>query len=463
MLSRRSRWLMTRLCLGAAIVALAGFGGVALLGKLGLERFQSDAARMAKLRTAPLLTIPSTPTCSNDWPQWRGPNRDGVSPESGLLTNWPPEGPRVLWRKPLDGGFSSLAVAEGRLYTMVQEAPLDRADAADSSPIHEAVVCWDAATGDELWRFRYPNQYDERFGAGPRSTPAVDDGHVYTVGPTGIFHCLRADTGTLVWRHDLLQEFGGSQPRYGMAFSPLVEGDLVYTMPGGPDGGAVAAFDKHDGRLVWKALSDPVGYSSPIAATLAGVRQVLFLTNTALVSLSPRDGRVLWRHPWETKDGFNIATPIVFGDYVFVSSAYGKGCTLLEVSAAADGSPRAAVVYEHNRMRNYFASSVLYEGHVYGFDNTSLACMDVRSGKIVWREADERKYKKGSFLIADGHLIVLGEYGRLALAAATPEGYCEKASFTVSRHKCWTVPVLAGGRLYVRDQSSLVCLDLKGN
>jgi outer membrane protein assembly factor BamB len=300
-------------------------------------------------------------------------------------------------------------------------------------------------------------------GSGPRSTPAVDGDRVYTVGPTGVFHCLRADTGEKLWRHDLLDEFQAQLPQYGVSFSPLVEENLVYVLPGGPDRGAVAAFDKYSGALVWRALDDPVGYSSPVMVTAAGMRQLLVFTNTALVGLSPRDGRVWWRYPWETTGGFNIATPVTFENYVLISSAYGKGCALLEIVANANGPPGVRLVYEHNRMRNYFASSVRYGDHVYGFDNNDLACMDVRSGKICWRERGRPAFNKGSLLIADGHLLVLGESGRLTLAEATPAGYREKAAAAVSGQKCWTVPVLAGGLLYVRDENHLRCLDLRAS
>jgi outer membrane protein assembly factor BamB len=220
----------------------------------------------------------------------------------------------------------------------------------------------------------------------------------------------------------------------------------------------VAAFEKRSGRLVWQALSDEPGYSSPVCATLAGVRQLLVLTNESLVSLSPANGRINWRHPWPIKDGFNIATPITVGNYVFISSAYGKGCALLEVTRNSDDSLGVQEVYEHNRMRNYFASSVRYGEHIYGFDNSDLACMEVRTGMVLWRE---KGFGKGSLLIADGRLIVLAEHGRLALAEASPEGYRERAAFQVSTNKCWTVPVLAGGRLYVRDENHLCCLDLR--
>jgi outer membrane protein assembly factor BamB len=444
------RWRRLQVWFGVGVALALLVGGLAAYRQLDPERHASDAGRLAALAQAE-LPGPGVGD-AGDWPQWRGPNRDGLSRETGLRTAWPAAGPRVLWRKPVGRGFSSVAVAGGRLYTMEE---------ADAALGVEAVVCLDAATGNENWRFRYPNRYEERFGSGPRSTPAVDGGFVYAVGPTGIFHCLRADTGQKVWRHDLREEFAGRPIRYGVSFSPLVEGDLVYAMPGGPNGNAVAAFDKRTGTLVWKALDDEVGYSSPVLMTAHGVRQVLFFTNSALVSLSPRDGRQLWRYPWQTESGFNIATPIVAGNYVFISSAYGKGCALLEVTVEADNSLRVGRVYEHNRMRNYFASSVRFGEHIYGLDMTDLVCLAVRTGEVAWREKGLRSFRKGSLLIADGHIILLGEDSTLTLARATPDGYQVQASHRVSQNKCWTVPALARGKLYIRDESSVVCLDLK--
>jgi outer membrane protein assembly factor BamB len=363
-----------------------------------------------------------------------------------------------VWKQAIGRGFSSVAIANGRLFTMEEEAP-PNGPGASAPRRHEAVICHDAHDGREVWRFHYPNEYDERFGAGPRSTPTVDDQHVYAVGPTGIFHCLRADTGGMVWRHDLRQEFHGRKMRYGVSFSPLVDGELVYATPGGPDSNAVVAFDKQSGRVVWKALNDEMGYSSPIMATMAGVRQLLVLTNEALVSLSPTDGTVSWRYLWQTQNGFNIATPLAFGNYVFISSAYGKGCALLEVRAEADGSQRPYRVYEHNRMRNYFASSVLWGDYLYGFDEMDLVCMNVRTGRLAWREKGIRSFRKGSLLLVGGYLIIFGEGGTLSLAEATPAGYHEAASYRVSENKSWTVPAWAQGRLYIRDESQLVCLD----
>jgi len=446
------------LMLGASAALLLVGVGVAVFLNRDQERRCEDTEGMRKLA---LLSLPGpAPAVNADWPQWRGPNRDGVSPETALRTDWPPGGPRVLWKQVIGRGFSSVVVVGTRLFTTEEETVVGP-DGEATGTGHEAVVCRDVRSGAEVWRFHYPNDYSERFGSGPRSTPAVDGDRVYAVGPTGIFHCLRADTGERLWRHDLMEEFHGRTMRYGVSFSPLVEGDLVYATPGGPDGNAVVAFDKVSGRVVWKALDDPMGYSSPIAVTAAGVRQLLVLTNEALVSLSPTDGKVYWRYPWKTANGFNIATPLAFGDYVFISSAYGKGCALLEIAAERDGSLCARRVYEHNRLRNYFASSVRWGDHLYGFDEKDLVCMDLHTGVEAWREKGIRSFGKGSLLAADGHLIVLGEGGTLWLIEATPAGYREKASCRVSTNKCWTVPVLAAGKLYVRDESHLVCLDVR--
>jgi outer membrane protein assembly factor BamB len=456
MVARLGKWNRPRTVFAILVSAVAMIGALAAASRLDVARFRSDPERMRSLERSPSLCIGQTSRVSQDWPQWRGPYRDGLSPETGLLRDWPKSGPPVRWQRPIGRGFSAPVVVRGRLYTMVQDDAPDQASTPSQS--REGIICLDADTGLERWQFYYPGQYEERMGSGPRSTPVVDEGFVYAVGPTGVFHCLRAETGEKVWRHDLLEEFQAKRPRYGVSFSPLVAGDLVYALPGGPTDGCVAAFDKRSGSLVWHALRDEPGYSSPVCATLVDVRQLLVFTNEALVGLSPTDGRLNWRYPWQTRDGFNIATPLTFGNYIFISSAYGKGCALLEVTRNADGSVGVREVYEHNRMRNYFASSVRYGEHIYGFDNSDLACMEIRSGAVLWRERD---FRKGSLLIADGRLIILAEQGRLALAEAAPDGYRERAAFQLSKNKCWTAPVIAAGKLYVRDENHLYCLDLR--
>jgi outer membrane protein assembly factor BamB len=284
---------------------------------------------------------------------------------------------------------------------------------------------------------------------------------VYTVGATGIMHCLKFDAkgpaGEKVWRKDLLAEFGAKNLRWGVSFSPLVVGDLVYTNPGGPGGNSLVALNKATGAVVWKAEDDEAGYSSPILATLAGRPQVVFFTARGLVAVTPDRGEVLWRYGWETEYNANIATPITAGDYVFVSSGYGRGCGVVKVEASGTALS-AARVYDKPRMCTHFSTCVRLGDYLYGFHNDVLRCLEFRTGEVRW---SQRGFGKGSVLIADGKLIILGEKGKLALAEATPEGYREKSSFRLFKDRCWTVPILADGRLYARDESRVVCLDLR--
>ncbi|MCH7725734.1 MAG: PQQ-binding-like beta-propeller repeat protein [Planctomycetes bacterium] len=409
------------------------------------RRFASDAKPAHDPHNAPASV--TARQMSFEWPQWRGPNHDGVSRATNLLTSWPERGPNTLWKKATSGtGYSGLSIAAGRLYTLMQDGK------------DEAVVCLDAATGEELWRFRYAASFINDQGSGPRSTPTVDGDRVYTVGATGILHCLSSATGKKIWRRDLIKELDGRIPDWGVSFSPLVDGDLVFTHPGGSAGNSLAAFNKHTGELRWKSLDDRPGYGSPISMTTAGVRQILFFTGEALVSVAPENGRLYWRYPWLTMMDCNVATPICAGDHVFISSGYGHGCALLKIASKGSGALGVDLVYEHDQMRNHFSTSVLYEDHLYGFDETRLVCMELTTGNVLWRA---KGFRKGSLVVADGHLIILGENGKLALAEATPAAYRKKASYRMSRNRCWTVPTLANGRLYVRDQEQITCLDLK--
>ncbi|OAI54535.1 hypothetical protein AYO44_14730 [Planctomycetaceae bacterium SCGC AG-212-F19] len=446
----------SRLLLGVASCAILLVGGwVAyphvrdyLESRPDAGDYHVDGKLLDKLSKATLPPVAAIGQSTSAWPQWRGPNRDGVSPEKGLLTAWPPEGPRVVWKVGTGAGYSSPAVAGGRVFLLVQQGD------------NEAVVCWAAPDGKELWRHSYPARFtNPEAGTGPHATAVVVGDRVYTVGATGMFHCLDVATGTVHWAHDLLKECQATNQEYGVSFSPLIEGDLVVTMPGGPNGHSVAAFDRTDGQLVWKALDDRAGYSSPIAATIAGRRQIVCLTAESVVGLAPEDGKLLWKYPWPLFKDCNVATPIVVGDYVFVSSGYSKGCALLEITAGDSGAFQARPVYEHNRMRNHFATSVLFQDHLYGFDEFFLVCMELRTGKVLWKK---RGFGRGSLMVADGRLVILGDNGLLALADVSPEKYQERSAYKVLHGRCWTMPVLADGKLYVRDEEFMLCLDVKG-
>jgi outer membrane protein assembly factor BamB len=390
------------------------------------------------------------PASVEDWPCWRGPRADGISRETGLLKTWPKEGPRVLWQAQLSGGYSAVAVAQGRLYTHTAK---DKKE--------EIVVCLDAATGTDVWRYRYPCDYDkyltlrELYDRGPRATPAVDGAYVYTIGTTGIVLCLEAQTGKKVWERDLLKIAGRSCPPQGYCSSPLIVGDYLFVHPGGSEGNSIAALNKKDGRIVWQALNDTPSYATPIAIDFLGSPQVVYFTGDAVVGLAPKDGRLLWRHPWQTEPPIHGATPIYMDGQVFISSNYGVGAAVLRLHK--EGNPEE--VWKSRSMQNQYATSVLYQGHLYGFSGFRLRCVDFATGKPCW---DKTGFHKGSLLIADGRLIILGEDGVLVLAEATPKAYIEISRCKPLEGACCTVPVVAGGRLYIRNENLLLALDVKG-
>lgn len=382
-----------------------------------------------------------------DWPQFRGPNRDGISRETGLLRSWPAGGPEVLWKIPLGEGYSHLAVSKGRLFTLYGEGANDYAAA------------WDAATGKQLWKVPLGRKFVNDQGNGPRSTPTVDGGLVYALTATGRLAALSSADGKRVWEHDLGAEFDAEAPQWGVSTSPLVEGNLLLVDAGGSGGKSLIAFDKKTGRVVWASQREVAGYSAPIAITVGGVRQVIFFTGRAVLSVSPRDGRLFWRVPWKTNWDVNAAAPVfVPPDRLYVSSGYGTGGALFKIEVKG-GRVGAEEVWRSRKMKNQFSSSVFHGGHIYGFDNSVLKCIDAATGEEKWKESG---FGHGSLILADGHLVVLSERGKLSLVEATPAGYREKGSSQVLSGKCWTAPTLADGRLYLRNEEEMLALDWTG-
>jgi outer membrane protein assembly factor BamB len=440
---------------GRWLLALAGvlfllFGALVAYQKFyaGVRR-HSDVNLVTELADAVL--VEDEPPVTGDWPQWRGPRRDGVAHFPDLLTTWPKGGPARLWQAPVGEGYSAVSVAAGRAYTLFRQDG------------QEVVVCWQAADGQELWRYPYDNPGQMQY-PGPRATPTIDGGRVYTLGVSGKLHCLDAASGKKIWMRDLRSELRAIGPRWGHAFSPLIDGNLVLTSPGG-SGTALAAFDKTTGDLVWKGQDGPAGYSSPVAFTAAGVRQVVFLTGDGAAGVSPADGTVYWRYPWKTNFDVNAATPLVFHaksggralDYVFLSSGYDKGCVLLKIESDG-GRFEARPVYSGNQLRSHFASPVRYHDLLFGFDESSLVCLGLRSGEIRWSKSG---FQKGSLLLVDHYLLALGETGKLALLEAAPDEPDSLASAQPLRGTCWTMPVLSDGRLFLRDLKQALCLDLR--
>ncbi len=393
----------------------------------------------------------------DDWPSFRGPGGGGRSSETGLLTAWPDPGPATLWQAPMGGGFSGITAAGGRVFTLYSRGG------------RELAAGFDAETGEALWTADIDLERKDRFGDGPRSTPPVDGGVLYAVSASGKLHALSAAGGQRLWSHDLWVEFGARVPEFGVAASPIVEGNLLLFNVGGKRGHAIMAFDKTSGEVVWSADSDLPGYASPIAFTAGGVRQAVFFTGSSVIAIEPASGRVLWKHPWKTAYNINAASPIFIApDQLFVSSGHDTGAALFRIgpgAATASATPvagaataSATILWKTREMRNHFSSSVYHQGHIYGFDNKNFKCIDAETGEDRWRKGS---LGHGSLFYADRHLVVLSGDGQLLLVEATPKAYREKASHQVAKAKHWTVPTLYQGRLYVRNERDLFCLALK--
>ncbi len=387
-----------------------------------------------------------------DWPQWRGPNRDGVSYAKGILKNWRENEPEILWRISVGDGYSGVSAANGKLFTMWDEG--------DS----QFLFCLDALDGKELWRYRIGDSFIEGFGNGPRSTPVVEGTIVYAASAQGLLHAVNVTNGRGLWTHDLGAEYGSQLPAHGYSSSPLVDGEKLFVEAGGKKGFAFLALNKHTGDLIWHSQTDMPAYSSPIAITINETRQIVFLSAEGLFSVSPDDGSLYWRYDWEprcpsTGIPTNTATPIFIApDKIFISSGYGTLTGAAVVRLIQDKKQFAAEkLWESRKMKNLINSSVCFENHIYGFDMGFLKCFDVLTGEEKWRAGG---FQKGSLIAADGHLIVFGEYGKLALVEATPEEYREVASAKILSGKCWTIPTLANGKLYLRNQKDMVCLDI---
>lgn len=392
------------------------------------------------------LTALAGAVAAADWPQFRGPDLDGISAETGLLEAWPEGGPEELWRVPLGEGYSGISVVGGRAYTLYVTGG------------KEILGVFDTASGTELWNYPVGEPWKDMMGNGPRSTPVVADGVVYVLGAHATLAAVDVETGKEIWRQDLKKTLGARPPTWGVSTSPLVEGDRLILDAGGRGGHSIVALDRATGKLVWHAESDKAGYATPLPLELGESRQVVMFTGTQVVGVDPADGRVLWKRPWKTSYDVNAAMPLFIPpNRLFVASGYSTGAALFELQPEGD-SVRVTEIWTNPRMRNQFSSSIYHEGHIYGFDNGTFKCLDAATGEEKW--AVREGFGHGSLTLADGHLYVLGDRGKLALVEATPEGYREKGTVEILEGKCWTVPTLSGGRLYLRNEQEMVALDV---
>ena len=381
----------------------------------------------------------------NYWTNFRGPNRDGRYEEMEVSTTWPAQGPPLLWKEPVGIGYASFVIADKRAYTIEQRRG------------KETVAAYDVETGRELWTQGWSAQYNDSTGDGPRATPTWDDGRLYALGATGELRCLDAKTGAVIWGKNILSENQASNLPWAMAASPLVVDDKVILLPGGTAGNSVVAYNKMTGAPVWKSQSDRQAYVSPMLVTLAGRRQIVIVSSSRVFGLEPGDGSMLWSYSWGTDMGINVSQPIIVdANRFFISSGYGKGAALVEVSGSGKNFSTRAV-WENVNMKNKFNSSVLHQGYVYGLDEGILTCVDVNTGERKWKGG---RYGYGQVLLASGHLIIMSDTGELVLVRATPDQLSEVARFQAIQGKTWNYPAIAGGRLLVRNANEMAAYNI---
>jgi hypothetical protein len=379
----------------------------------------------------------------DDWPQWRGPRRDGISAERGLLKDWPEGGPKLAWRASGAGaGYSSFAVSGGKLYTVGARGPT------------EYVMAFNAADGRKVWETKIGNRFSNDMGDGPRGTPTVEGNRLYVSGGSGDVAAIDATTGKPVWAINVLQQFGGSNIRWGFSESPLVLADRIL-INAGARGASIVALNKTDGSVIWTSESDEAGYSSAILSEDAKPRQAIFFTGQRALGVDVQTGKTLWSYARVANRTANIATPVVRGNRVFISSGYGTGGALLEIGPAG-----AREVYFTRDMMNHHASAILVGDHLYGFSNAILTAMKFDSGEVAWKD---RSVGKGSMAYADERLYLFSEDGLVGLAEANPAGYKEHGRFqlTTGSAKTWSHPVVANGLLYLKDQDTIYAYNVK--
>jgi outer membrane protein assembly factor BamB len=320
------------------------------------------------------------------------------------------------------------------------------------------VAAYDVATGRERWTHGWDAFFSESMGGdGPRATPTYADGILYALGAAGELRALRADSGTLVWRTNILDDAGAENLQWGMSAAPLIVDGKVIVQPGGR-GASMVAYGVSTGRVVWKALDDEQAYVSPMLVTLSGRRQIVTVTGERAIGVSVDDGTLLWSYPWVTDNRINIAQPVVLGpSRLFLSSGYGKGAAAIELAPDGDRL-RATTIWEHTRMKNKLSSSVLLDGHVYGLDEGILACVDAASGQVAWKGG---RYGHGQLLLAGDRLLITTETGELALVHATPARFEELARVPGIEGRTWNVPAIDDGILLVRNASEMAAFDLR--
>jgi outer membrane protein assembly factor BamB len=424
------------------------------------------------LLSASLVLSGAVVAKGDDWPQWRGPQGDGISREKGLAVKWPDDGPPKVWSKEVGRGHSSPVVVEGKLYLFSR----------DEQKNQEVLAAYDANTGNALWEQRYVGGYNKQTDAtwhGTRATPVVEAGKIYTYGGTGDLVCRDAANGQELWHTNVLKETKAKELEWGEASSPLIVGDTIYIQGGIGEGVPVAiAVNKSSGKITWQSDAKGSatgknsmpngtggGYAAPILASVGGAKQLIVLGGTAVYGMDPATGKAIWQEEWITSYDVNATTPIYQEPNLFISTGYGKGCMMLEVSATG-----AKKLWESKALVSKFPQVILDRGYLYGVSDEAggiLKCVKWPENKVAWevKGAGDRMGSGGSIVrFGDDYLITLSERGRLTLAKATGQGYAKISQVKEITHgtNVWATPTIANGKLYIKGVEELICLDISG-
>jgi outer membrane protein assembly factor BamB len=453
----------------------------------------SSAPRLWWIPLAVALTLVGpTAAVADDWPQWLGPRRDGVWREHGILQQFPPGGPKVLWRTPLGGGYAGPAVAGGRVYVTDRVLAPGARDPDDpfrraGSVGRERVVCLDEATGRVLWTHAYDCRYQISYPCGPRATPLIHDGLVYTLGAMGDLLCLDAATGKVVWSKNFPRDFGAQVPLWGFAAHPLLDGDRLICLAGGK-GSVVVALDRHTGDTRWKALSleaAELGYCPPMIYELGRRRQLIIWHPEAVNGLDPETGAVYWSFPFKVGANLSIPTPRIVGDLLFITSFY-NGPLLLHFDPAAAvptlvwrGRGRGEQPHQTDKLHSIIATPVIRDGYIYGVCSYGeLRCLRLSDGKRLWQTlaatcggTDPQRWAN-AFLVENGERYILfNEKGDLIIARLSPQGYqeidrahiLEPTGKALQRSVVWSHPAFADRRVFARNDKEIVCVSLRAD
>jgi outer membrane protein assembly factor BamB len=406
--------------------------------------------KTARVWLALVLLVPAVAPCAN-WPQFLGPNRDGVYPGDDIVDTFPSGGPEVVWEKSVGAGFSNPVVANGRLILFHRLGG------------KEVVEALDAETGKPVWKFEYATAYRDDFGfdEGPRAAPVVSGGQVYTFGAEGMLHCLQLAAGGKIWSLDTHKEFGVSKGFFGAAGSPLVDGQRIFLNVGGGGGAGLVALDKDTGRLLWKATGHGASYASPILASFAGKPHLLAFTRAGLVGADPATGEIYFEFPWRARSNasVNAATPLVVDDLIFLSASYGTGAVLLRVK----GAQLEKIWSGEDSLTNHYSTSVYGDGHLYGYHGRqehgqSFRAIELRTGKLRW---SEDRFGAGTVTRAGSRLLLMRENGELVMIRATPERFEVISRAQILPGTVRAYPALANGLFYARSEKTLVCVKLR--